>query len=74
MRVIEIPYFEDDGEARDKYLSQLGINYGYLDYKPWRILESVDSLLQPYGLEIIAFDEDDDVFGIGEIQSDFPKL
>lgn len=56
-----IPEFETDEE----YDNWMGDGRYYLEYKSWRVLESVDSLLHKHGLQIEIWGDDADApFGI----------
>lgn len=69
MREVDVPYFDydEDGEGREAYLNNLGIEWSYVDYKPWRVLESVDSMLKKHGLEIVILGDDGETFGIAKV-------
>ena len=65
--MVELPeelYEQEDeyyGTARDRVIQEK-YNGTTLDYKPWDNLESIDSMLEPFGLEIIYFDDSDEPY------------
>jgi hypothetical protein len=69
MRVEDWPEFSDD-EAGEVAENEMYEKVKFVDYKVWRTLENVDSLLKPYGLEVVCFEGNDDVFTIEAIKND----
>ena len=69
MRDIDVPYYldDEDGEAKEAYLNGLGIDWSYLDHNPWHVLESVDSMIKKYGLEVVCLGDGEE-FGIARVE------
>lgn len=46
-------------EDNDIYeiLTERGISVGILDHKVWNVIEDIDALLEPHGLEVVWYED-----------------